>query len=120
MKHRQENGKCRGEGLLIAAVLGLLLLSCLFVYLHRLPGKENFEPVHAVSAEKLLRAEMVDINHAPADEIASLPGIGEELARRIAEYRAESGPFSAPEEIMNVPGIGKGKLEAILPHIYIQ
>jgi len=120
MKQTQENGKCRGEGLLIAAVFVLLLLSCLFVYLHRLPGKESFEPVHAVSAEKLLRAEMVDINHAPADELAGLPGIGEELAKRIAEYRAENGPFSAPEDILNVPGIGQGKLEAMLPHIYIE
>lgn len=59
----------------------------------------------------------IDINSAGPDELAALPGIGDELARRIVDHRNENGPFSRPEELLNVNGIGSGKLEAILDYI---
>ena len=40
-------------------------------------------------------------------------GIGEELARRIVEYREEHGPFEAVEDLTEVSGIGQGKLAAL-------
>ena len=45
--------------------------------------------------------------------LAELPGIGEELARRIVEYRAEHGAFQNVEGIMEVSGIGEGKFAAL-------
>ena len=45
------------------------------------------------------------------------PGIGEKLARRIVDYRAEHGPFSTVDELVNVSGIGEGKLEALRGHV---
>jgi len=55
----------------------------------------------------------LDLNTAGAEELAQLPGIGEELARRILEYRAANGPFESIEGIMEVPGIGQGKFAAL-------
>jgi len=55
----------------------------------------------------------VNINTATAEELEALPGIGTELARRIIEYRTVNGPFTDPEHIQNVDGIGSGKFEAI-------
>ena len=52
----------------------------------------------------------LDINSAPVDELAELPGIGEVLAERIVEYRAEHGPFKTVEELTEVSGIGERKL----------
>ena len=49
----------------------------------------------------------VDLNQASADELRKLPGIGEKVAQRILEYREANGPFQAPEELMNVRGIGE-------------
>jgi len=55
----------------------------------------------------------VNINTAGLRELESLPGIGEELAQRIIDYRRNHGRFETIEEIMRVEGIGEGRFEAI-------
>ena len=55
----------------------------------------------------------VNLNTADAEALTALPGIGEELARRIVEYREEHGPFEAVEDLTEVAGIGQGKLAAL-------
>jgi len=47
----------------------------------------------------------------------TLPGIGETLAERIVVYRNTHGRFRSVEQLLNVEGIGTGKLEAILDYI---
>lgn len=59
----------------------------------------------------------LDINTADRYALTALPGIGDALAGRIIRYREEHGSFSRPEELLNVEGIGPGKLEAILDYI---
>ena len=54
------------------------------------------------------------INQAGKKEFMALPGIGEVLAKRIIRYREENGPFSSVEELLNVEGIGKKRLEEIM------
>jgi competence protein ComEA len=55
----------------------------------------------------------VDINTATVAELVALPGVGEALARRIVEYREKQGPFTAPEQLMNVRGIGEKSFEKL-------
>ena len=55
----------------------------------------------------------VNLNTADAEALTALPGIGEELARRIAAYREANGPFAAVEDLTKVSGIGQGKLAAL-------
>lgn len=61
----------------------------------------------------------VDINSADEDQLSALPGIGETIARRILDYRTQFGSFERPEELLNVEGIGTGKLEGLLNYITI-
>jgi len=61
----------------------------------------------------------ISINHAGKEEFMALPGIGEVLAERIVAYREENGNFSSPEELLNVEGVGKKRLEEILDLITI-
>ena len=61
----------------------------------------------------------LDLNTATAEELASLPGIGEALAERIVAYRTERGPFASTEEIMEVSGIGPGKFEGLKDRITV-
>ena len=55
----------------------------------------------------------LNLNTATAEELTALPGIGEELARRIVAYREENGPFGYEEDLTKVSGIGQGKLAAL-------
>lgn len=62
----------------------------------------------------------LDLNSATEAELSGLPGIGEELSRRIVRYRQENGPFTTTEELMEVPGIGKGKFAALDGRICVE
>ncbi len=50
--------------------------------------------------------EMVNINTATLEELDTLPGVGPALGQRIIDYRTEYGPFTTPEELIEVSGIG--------------
>ncbi|MCB2146673.1 MAG: helix-hairpin-helix domain-containing protein [Deltaproteobacteria bacterium] len=56
--------------------------------------------------------DKVNINTAPVEQLMQLDRVGAKYAQRIVEYREKNGPFKAPEEIMNVKGIGKKTWEA--------
>jgi len=55
----------------------------------------------------------VRINVADETELQQLPGVGPVLALRIIEYRDRYGPFRVVEDLLDVPGIGEGKLAAL-------
>ncbi len=55
----------------------------------------------------------LNVNRAGAEAMELLPGIGPRLAARILELRAAAGPFSSPEDLLRVPGIGRRLLEKI-------
>jgi competence protein ComEA len=55
----------------------------------------------------------ININTATADELETLPGVGEVTAQRIVAYREENGPFESIEEIQEVAGIGAKTFEGM-------
>jgi competence protein ComEA len=55
----------------------------------------------------------VRVNRATAAELEALPGVGPVLAARIHAYREEHGPFAGVDDLLDVPGIGEGKLAAL-------
>lgn len=56
---------------------------------------------------------LIDINLANQTDLEMLPGIGPATAAKIIAHREAKGPFATIEAIMDVPGIGAGKFEAI-------
>ena len=75
------------------------------------------EPPESTSAAYI--AGRLNINTATAEELATLPGIGEKLAQRIVDYREKNGSFSTVEELSNVSGIGEKRLDAIREYITV-
>ncbi len=66
-----------------------------------------------IATASVSQAEPVNINTATATELQErLRGIGENRAQRIVNYRAQHGPFAAPEDIMEVPYIGRRLYES--------
>lgn len=59
----------------------------------------------------------VDLNHAGLEELVELPGIGEQVAKRILDYREKNGPFETTEELMNVRGIGEKTYLKLEPYL---
>lgn len=55
----------------------------------------------------------VDLNSADATQLETLPGIGPVSAARIIAYREAHGRFRSAEELLNVPGIGRKRLDAL-------
>lgn len=62
----------------------------------------------------------VNLNQAGADELCTLPGIGESRADEIIRYREANGGFETIEEIMKVTGIKQGLFEKIKEKIYVK
>ncbi len=70
-------------------------------------------------APGLLEGEKININTASEADLTRLPGIGEKRAEDIVAWRGEHGPFEKPEDIIDVPGIGKVTLQKIISYITV-
>ncbi|MBN1947602.1 MAG: ComEA family DNA-binding protein [Bradymonadales bacterium] len=65
-------------------------------------------------------SDLLNINTATVQELQTLPGIGRTKAEAIVEYRNTNGPFTATEQLDNVPGIGPSTLANILPLVTVE
>lgn len=61
----------------------------------------------------------VDLNTATAEQLEALPGVGPATSAAILAYRSSHGRFRSVTELLEVPGIGPAKLEALRPLVRI-
>lgn len=119
------------EGVLLGVTAGALLLSAGYFWgwrsaaePYRVDVQYQREPalpaVAPPAASAALPAGLVNINTATAQELETLPGIGEKRAQDIVADRAEHGPFRIPEDLTRVKGIGEGTLEGLLDYITVE
>lgn len=62
----------------------------------------------------------VNINTASLEELQRLPGVGPSTAAKIIAYRNEMGRFTAPEQLMDVSGIGEKKFAKMKPFVRVR
>ena len=63
---------------------------------------------------------MIDLNLGSRLELESLPGIGGKLAGRIVSYRSIHGTFKRVDDVMQVSGIGKKRLQRLEPFVTVK
>ena len=73
----------------------------------------------ALAAAKPAPSGKVNINSATAEQLTTLPGVGEKLAARIVEYRQKSGGFKSVQELMNVQGVGEKNFQKIQGYLSV-
>ncbi|MGV9778426.1 helix-hairpin-helix domain-containing protein [Streptosporangium sp. NPDC003464] len=64
-------------------------------------------------------AAVLDLNAATQQQLEQLPGVGEVLARRIAEYRDSHGGFRTVEQLRDVSGIGDRKYAELKDKVHV-
>jgi len=64
-------------------------------------------------------AAPVNLNTATAEQLATIPGIGQRMAERIIDYRQKSGGFKKVEDLMNVSGIGEKNFLKMRPLVTV-
>ncbi len=70
-------------------------------------GTSAAAPVERAAEREMSAGELVNINTATADELKTLPGIGDKRATDIIEYRNSHGAFPDIQSVTEVPGIGE-------------
>ena len=61
----------------------------------------------------------VNLNTATAEQLATIPGVGQKMAERIIDYRQKNGGFKKVEDLMNVSGVGEKSFLKMKPLITV-
>jgi competence ComEA-like helix-hairpin-helix protein len=61
----------------------------------------------------LIHPYRIDLNSAEHPELLQLPGVGENLARRMEDYRSQHGGFEEADDMARVRGIGPAAKERL-------
>ncbi len=98
LQDRQTRGK-QGDHTLRLAFIALAVVGVLIVAFLVFRGDPTTRPL--------------DVNTATAEQLATLPSVGPEIAKKIIKGR----PYSKAEDLLKVPGIGEKTLEKMRPRL---
>ena len=87
-----------------------------------LVGEEITESELSIGQESVASTSdgVVNINTATESELTTIAGIGPAKATAIIQYREEHGPYSTPEGLMDVTGIGQKTFDKLVHQIKVK
>jgi competence protein ComEA len=97
----------------VLLALALLSLGGWWLWQARLQGRL----IDIDRAEPVVVDFKIDVNRADWPELALMPDIGEQLAKRIVADRQAKGPFRDLSDLRRVRGIGPKTLEGMRPFL---
>lgn len=83
-------------------------------------GESSTGASNETAGDSISSGGKVNINTADAEQLKSLPGIGDTKAADIIAYREEHGSFGSIEDIQNVNGIGESTYNRISSYITVK
>lgn len=92
--------------LLSLPVLGAFLLGITSITFSVNAESQATKPTKS-NVDEVVKVELVNVNTANAEELATLPGIGESRALRIINYRKQNGKIKSFEELNDIKGFGE-------------
>lgn len=103
-KKREEamQKKAKSQNLLFIGVIALVLTIAGGAYFWKL----KFSPENRI----------INVNKASVEELQYLPGVGPSVARDIVKGR----PYSTPEDLKKVKGIGEKTYEKMAPRVKVE
>lgn len=100
----RENSFAPGERRFLAACAVVVACALGLALWHTVPLRAAQSAPSSVQ-QPLRESFLVDLNTAGVRELCTLPGIGEQKAAAIVEYRRVHGTFASVEAVAAVPGI---------------
>jgi len=83
------------------------------------PTVDETGDITEVTSSASVNETGIRINYATKEEIMELPGIGPSKADAIIQYREEHGSFSSEDDLLEVSGIGEKTLDSLREFIQI-
>jgi len=98
---------------LLLLALFLSVSACVKRSRNQLPPANEQQSQATLQVPTVSQPQRININTASANELETLPGIGQSLAQRIIEYREKYGPFRRPQHLIIIRGISDKRFRAI-------
>lgn len=95
--------KCSKFSIIILMVVFSIIVSCISVFAE---GNET--------------SKKLNVNSATVEQLAAVPGLNPDLAKKIVDYRNEMGDITNIEELKDVDGITPEILNKIKEHIGVE
>ncbi len=77
-------------------------------------------PLGSSAAGQTCTVTKVDVNRASASELARIPGVRDEEAFRIVQFREVLGPYHDFSELLRVRDVDPSDLAVLQDHLYIK
>ncbi|MDP8258134.1 MAG: helix-hairpin-helix domain-containing protein [Candidatus Aadella gelida] len=112
------NGR-KYEQIFLGILIFVLLIGAGFLYCRNSSQFKNItvERDEPGTIQEILKEindkRRVNVNKAEVGELTDISGIGKVLARRIFDYRKTYGNINNEDEMLEIKGIGKKKLDEI-------
>lgn len=105
---------------ILPAITALLFVVLVIVAIARDHPPGEIRVQKSPQGESASRGYRININHATAEELEQLPGIGPVLAKRIVDYRNKHGTFKNIFDLKNVPGISEEIYNGLKSYITVR
>lgn len=112
------NENMKGLGILISGIL-----ICIAVYVGVFIGRNTttdtlyISNTHASAKDEQFKP--INLNSATMDDLTTLPGVGQKLAKAIIEYRDKYGDYVDVDELLDVEGMSNDLYHSIKKYVTV-